>query len=87
MAAKFSFTGSFSVLNAGVKTLLVLPAPTTGTLAISNNSSTSFTVLLDGTPTIVVQPFGIARIGITGLRRLSIRARAAANGSFIFQQS
>ncbi|MGF7031638.1 hypothetical protein J2T17_002552 [Paenibacillus mucilaginosus] len=88
--AKYAHTGSFSFPSAGTKTLLTVPKGVSGTLAISNNSSRSFILLLNDTVTITVRPYGIARIGsLSGgfSTKIGIRTRGASAGSYIFQQS
>ncbi len=88
--AKYAHTGSFSFPTSGVKPLFTVPKGVDGTLAISNNSSRPFVLLLNNTVTITVRPYGIARIGSYSggfVTRVAIRTRARSAGSYIFQQS
>ncbi|MFC0214713.1 hypothetical protein ACFFK0_20100 [Paenibacillus chartarius] len=88
--AKYAHAGSFNFSTAGTKTLLTVPKGISGTLAISNNSSKSFVLLLNNTVTISVRPYGIARIGsLSGgfATAIAIRTKGATNGAYIFQQS
>ncbi len=87
--SKYSHTGSFNFPTSGTKPLFIVPK-VDGTLAISNNSSKPFVLLLNNTVTITVMPYGIARIGSLAGRfttKVAIRTKGPSSGSYIFQQS
>lgn len=87
--ALYSLAGSFNHKHKGKKNLVVIPTGVVGTLAISNNTSTPFVLLLNDIATVIVNPYSILQTSISsgGSTTIKIRTTGSSNGAYIFQES
>jgi hypothetical protein len=87
--AKYSHAGSFNFKHSGKKNLVVVPRRVDGTLAISNNSSKPFVLLINNIVNLIVNPYTIAQTTTTSggsTTKIAIRTTGGSTGSYIFQE-